>query len=424
MTSAGGLVAAEQFVGKDSILSGPAGGVVGFSRVAQAAGFAQAIGFDMGGTSTDVSRFDGRFELEYETEKAGVRVVAPMMAIETVAAGGGSICDFDGAKLVVGPQSAGADPGPACYGRGGPLAVTDVNFTWARSCPSIFPFRSIDGQSKPRLQALINEIASRHVAAVHAHRAVRWISARGECEHGQGDPIDFDRQGMRSARLCAGRLRRRGGPARLRRGRRTGNSPDAAASRRGNLERVRHRRWRTSSGMRFAAFISFTRRQSCESWRQYSPNWRTRRGSRCWPRVAPERIEIRRSLDLRYQGLDAWLTIPSRAHGDLRRRLSRPHQKLYGYRQRGPRGRDRRRARRSGRPHRSRRKQHRSCAAHGRPCRTYGDGLLRSTRPQAGVFDRARLQPGNVHRRAGRCSRGDVDDRRRSRLARRDSVTR
>jgi 5-oxoprolinase (ATP-hydrolysing) len=127
MTSAGGLVSAEQFVGKDSILSGPAGGVVGFSRAAQAAGFAQAIGFDMGGTSTDVSRFDGRFELEFETEKAGVRVVAPMISIETVAAGGGSICAFDGAKLVVGPQSAGADPGPACYGRGGKLpTVSDA----------------------------------------------------------------------------------------------------------------------------------------------------------------------------------------------------------------------------------------------------------------------------------------------------------
>ena len=116
MTSAGGLVAAEQFVGKDSILSGPAGGVVGFSPVAQAAGFTQAIGFDMGGTSTDVSRFDGRFELEYETEKAGVRVVAPMMSIETVAAGGGSICAFDGTKLVVGPHARALSPAPPVTG--------------------------------------------------------------------------------------------------------------------------------------------------------------------------------------------------------------------------------------------------------------------------------------------------------------------
>ena len=99
------------FRGKDSILSGPAGGVVGFSRVAQAAGFSRAIGFDMGGTSTDVSRFDGRFDLEYETEKAGVRLVAPMMAIETVAAGGGSICRFDGVKLDGGAGERGRGAG-------------------------------------------------------------------------------------------------------------------------------------------------------------------------------------------------------------------------------------------------------------------------------------------------------------------------
>src|SRR5262249_44577752 len=109
MTSAGALVEGSHFTGKDSILSGPAGGAVGFSRVAEAAGFGRAIGFDMGGTSTDVSRYDGRHEMEYETEKAGVRVVAPMIAIQTVAAGGGSICAFDGVKLVVGPDSAGAE---------------------------------------------------------------------------------------------------------------------------------------------------------------------------------------------------------------------------------------------------------------------------------------------------------------------------
>ncbi len=99
----------------------------------------------MGGTSTDVSRFDGRYELEFETEKAGVRVVAPMMAIETVAAGGGSICRFDGVKLVVGPDSAGADPGPACYGRGGPLAVTDVNFL-----PGQDPARAVSVSARSR----------------------------------------------------------------------------------------------------------------------------------------------------------------------------------------------------------------------------------------------------------------------------------
>lgn len=138
--SAGGIVNREDFSGKDSILSGPAGGVVGFSSTAAIAGFDRSIGFDMGGTSTDVSRFDGKFEFEFETEKSGVQVMTPMMAIETVAAGGGSICKFDGAKLVVGPQSAGSDPGPRCYGRGGPITVTDINFFLGRISADQFPF--------------------------------------------------------------------------------------------------------------------------------------------------------------------------------------------------------------------------------------------------------------------------------------------
>ena len=164
MTSAGGLVAAEQFVGKDSILSGPAGGVVGMARASQAAGFERAIGFDMGGTSTDVARFDGRdggtFEMEYETEKAGVRIVAPMTSIHTVAAGGGSICWFDGVKLVVGPDSGGADPGPACYGRGGPLCVTDCNFYLGKILPERFPFPLDRRAVERRIAELIDAVAS------------------------------------------------------------------------------------------------------------------------------------------------------------------------------------------------------------------------------------------------------------------------
>ena len=113
----------------------------------------------MGGTSTDVSRFDGRYELEFETEKAGVRVVAPMMAIETVAAGGGSICRFDGVKLVVGPDSAGADPGRACYGRGGPLTITDVNFLLGKILPDKFPFPLDRAAAEARLQEQIDAIA-------------------------------------------------------------------------------------------------------------------------------------------------------------------------------------------------------------------------------------------------------------------------
>ena len=140
MTSTGGLVDSHSFRGRDSILSGPAGGIVGFSRAALNEGFSKAIGFDMGGTSTDVARFDGQFEFENESTKAGVRILSPMLAIETVAAGGGSICGFDGTRLFVGPQSAGADPGPACYGIGGPLTVTDLNVFLGRILPEHFPF--------------------------------------------------------------------------------------------------------------------------------------------------------------------------------------------------------------------------------------------------------------------------------------------
>ena len=154
LTSAGGLVESSAFRGKDSILSGPAGGVVGFSRVARACGFDRAIGFDMGGTSTDVARFDGQFDYEFETEKAGVRIVSPMMAIETVAAGGGSVCWFDGVKLRVGPKSAGAEPGPACYGRGGPLTVTDLNLLLGRLVPSEFPFPLDRAAARRRLDEL------------------------------------------------------------------------------------------------------------------------------------------------------------------------------------------------------------------------------------------------------------------------------
>jgi 5-oxoprolinase (ATP-hydrolysing) len=139
MQSNGGLTDARLFQGKDSILSGPAGGVVGMVRTAQMAGFGKVIGFDMGGTSTDVSHFDGAYERAFETQVAGVRMRAPMLRIHTVAAGGGSILHFDGTRFRVGPDSAGADPGPACYRRGGPLAVTDANVLLGRIQPAHFP---------------------------------------------------------------------------------------------------------------------------------------------------------------------------------------------------------------------------------------------------------------------------------------------
>jgi 5-oxoprolinase (ATP-hydrolysing) len=139
MQSSGGLTDAHAFAGKDAILSGPAGGIVGMARTAAIAGHAKVIGFDMGGTSTDVSHYAGAFEREFETQVAGVRMRAPMMSIHTVAAGGGSILSFDGSRFRVGPESAGANPGPASYRRGGPLAVTDANVMLGKIQPQYFP---------------------------------------------------------------------------------------------------------------------------------------------------------------------------------------------------------------------------------------------------------------------------------------------
>ena len=139
MQSSGGLASPSAFRGKDAILSGPAGGVVGMAATAQAAGFARVIGFDMGGTSTDVSHYAGSFERTSDAVVAGVRLRAPMLSIHTVAAGGGSICRFDGSRLRVGPESAGAVPGPAAYRRGGPLTVTDCNVLLGKLRTEFFP---------------------------------------------------------------------------------------------------------------------------------------------------------------------------------------------------------------------------------------------------------------------------------------------
>ncbi|HEY0627443.1 MAG TPA: hydantoinase B/oxoprolinase family protein [Allosphingosinicella sp.] len=149
MQSSGGLTDASAFQGKDAILSGPAGGIVGMAKTAAEAGFDRIIGFDMGGTSTDVSHFAGTYERTSESMVAGVRVRAPMLEIHTVAAGGGSICHFDGARFRVGPDSAGAVPGPACYRRGGPLTVTDCNVVLGKIRPDHFPHVFGPGGDQP-----------------------------------------------------------------------------------------------------------------------------------------------------------------------------------------------------------------------------------------------------------------------------------
>jgi 5-oxoprolinase (ATP-hydrolysing) len=169
MQSNGGLAEAGQFRGKDATLSGPAGGIVGMARMSQLAGFDRVIGFDMGGTSTDVSHFAGEYERVFTTQIAGVRLRAPMLDIHTVAAGGGSVLHFDGSRYRVGPDSAGADPGPACYRGGGPLAVTDANVMLGRIQPAHFPKvfgpegdQPLDADLvRERFTALAREIRSR-----------------------------------------------------------------------------------------------------------------------------------------------------------------------------------------------------------------------------------------------------------------------
>ncbi len=172
MQSNGGLTDARAFRGKDAILSGPAGGVVGMARTAAQAGFDRVIGFDMGGTSTDVCHYAGEYERAFETVVAGVRMRAPMMNIHTVAAGGGSICSFDGARLRVGPASAGAVPGPAAYRRGGPLTVTDCNVVLGKLRPEFFPAVFGPNADQP--------LDAQAVAAGFASLAAEILAATGE----------------------------------------------------------------------------------------------------------------------------------------------------------------------------------------------------------------------------------------------------
>ncbi len=182
MQSNGGLTDARSFQGKDSILSGPAGGIVGMVRASQLAGFDKVIGFDMGGTSTDVSHFSGEFERVFETQVAGVRMRAPMMSIHTVAAGGGSILHFDGSRYRVGPDSAGANPGPASYRRGGPLAVTDCNVMLgkiqARHFPHLF---GADGK-----QSLDRDAVRAKFAALAAEISIATGQTRSAEQVAQG----------------------------------------------------------------------------------------------------------------------------------------------------------------------------------------------------------------------------------------------
>ncbi|MBI5757481.1 MAG: hydantoinase B/oxoprolinase family protein, partial [Planctomycetales bacterium] len=334
MTSAGGLVDADRFVGKDSILSGPAGGVIGFSRVAQRAGFTKAIGFDMGGTSTDVSRFDGRYEMEYETKKAGVRVVAPMLAIETVAAGGGSICGFDGVKLTVGPDSAGANPGPACYGRGGPLTITDVNLFLGKIPPERFPFPLLSDPVDAHLQRLCDQIARSptghkftphalaegfvRVANANMVRPIRSISVAKGYDPRDYILVTFGGAGAQHACAIARELG------------------------------IRHVLSHPFAGLLSAYGIGLAdvRRFAEQAvLKPYSPQavadlepLFTRLEQQAGDAVLSDGVVAAhidpplRSLDLRYQGVEATINVPRPDDGDYLSRYEELHQQLYGYR--------------------------------------------------------------------------------------------
>ena len=334
LTSAGGLVGAEKrciFVARTAFLSGPAGGVVGFSRVAKAAGFTRAIGFDMGGTSTDVSRFDGRFDLEFETHKAGVRLVAPTMAIETVAAGGGSICRFDGVKLTVGPESAGAEPGPACYGRGGPLTVTDVNLFLGRIVANRFPFGLFGrGATEQRLKQLSAEAAGFYphahysleelaeglvrIADANMAAAIRSVTvAKG------ADPADYVLVAFGGAapqHACA--------VARELGIRRVLNHPNAgvlSALGIGLADVVRHRSCGIEQTLDERS-LAFARTQLDQLQRLAEDEVRSE---------GVEQISASRSLDVRYQGVESYLTIPWPTDDDFSAAFSAAHQRRYGY---------------------------------------------------------------------------------------------
>jgi len=330
ITSAGGLCGVETFQAKDSILSGPAGGVIGYTRVAEACGFQRVIGLDMGGTSTDVSRYEGQLELEYESYKAGVHVVAPALAIETVAAGGGSICAFDGVKLTVGPDSAGADPGPACYGRGGPLTITDLNVFLGRIPAQRFPFPLDVTAIRQRLAALIAEVAQHSgkryspeelacgllwIADTHIAQALRSVSiARGY------DPRTYI-------------LAAFGGAA--------GQHACSVAQQLGMPQILFH----PDAGLLSAlgtGLADLTRYAAQGVYRPYEE------GIKDLPRIfqdlqqqavqalvqegiSPEEIALQRFVDLRFAGLETALTVPEPDRGDFAAAYRERFRQLYGY---------------------------------------------------------------------------------------------
>lgn len=342
MTSAGSLVGAASFAGKDLILSGPAGGVVGACEAARRAGLASAVAFDMGGTSTDVSRFSpggqGEFERRYEMElrdartNAGVRVVAPMLWIETVAAGGGSICDFQGGKIVVGPRSAGSRPGPACYGQGGPLTVTDVNLFLGRLVEEAFSIPIDRDAVERRMREMLDRIESAQgrryspEALAEGFLAVANASMSGAIKRiSISRGYDVRRDGLVSF----------GGAG--------GQHACALAAELGIETIVQHPLAGVLSayGIGAAEVRKFGEQHVGRRWDERLPEvlagvFDAMRGRLSAELVAegvdPDRIlPPRRILEMRYAGQDATLSIAAPPDGDFPRSFEEEHRRRYGF---------------------------------------------------------------------------------------------
>lgn len=328
MTSAGGLVSASSFRAKDSLLSGPAGGVVGAALSGRHSGFPRVIAFDMGGTSTDVARHDGDFEYVFEHRVGDAHLVAPALAVESVAAGGGSICGFDGAQLHVGPQSAGAWPGPACYGAGGPLTLTDVNLVLGRLDPARFEIpldaRAAEsaleellsrmGAAAPGREALLEgllEIANERMA-----EAIRGISLRRGYDPSDYALVAFGGAGAQHACALAGLLGI------------------------GHVVVPRDAGLLSALGLGAAVVERFAHRQVLEPLAGAAdrlPGWLDDLGREAAAAVAAEgipedRVEVRRRiLNLRFVGQDEALPIePSEGEG-IEDAFGKAYRGIYGY---------------------------------------------------------------------------------------------
>ncbi|HEY4574920.1 MAG TPA: hydantoinase/oxoprolinase family protein, partial [Thermoanaerobaculia bacterium] len=329
MTSAGGLVRAEAFRAKDGLLSGPAGGVVGAARAGRRSGFARVIAFDMGGTSTDVARWDGDFEYLFEHRVGDAHLVAPALAIESVAAGGGSICGFDGIQLKVGPESAGAWPGPACYGAGGPLTLTDVNLILGRLDPSRFEI-PLDAAAAERALADLRKRMAPHdpgaeavlaglldIANERMAEAIRSISLRQGYDPAGHALVAFGGAGAQHACAVAGLL---------------GIVHVLVPADAGLLSAL---------GLGAAVIERFAQRQVLEPLPQTLggrlAGWLDELGREAFAAVqaegiAPEEIGIRRRLlNLRFAGQEATLAVEYRGDGEIEPAFAAAYREIYGY---------------------------------------------------------------------------------------------